>query len=125
MTRKKSSGRGRRFPRTARVNQLLQEIVAEELGAIDDERLGLLTIVGVEVEGDLGRAVVWFTTLSGDEADDVVLAALEEHRPRLQATVGRQARLRRTPELVFKPDEMTRQAERVEEILRDMGDERT
>jgi ribosome-binding factor A len=126
MARNRRSSKGRtggrgRFPRTARLNQLVQEIVAEELGAIDDERLGLLTIVAVEVEGDLGRATAWFTTLSGDEADDTVLAALEEHRARLQAAVGRQARIRRTPELVFRPDEMTRQAERVEEILREIA----
>jgi ribosome-binding factor A len=115
MARKRYRGPvGRRVPRTARLNQLLQEIVAEELAAIDDERLGLLTVVSVEVTGDLGRATVWFTTLSGDEAGDTVLEALDQHRPRLQAAVARQARIRRTPELVFLPDEVTRQAERVE-----------
>jgi ribosome-binding factor A len=118
MARKKRSGGRGRYPRTARLNQLLHEIIAEELHAIDDERLGLLTIVAVEVEGDLARATTWFTMLSGDEANDAVLAALEEHRPRLQAAVAAQARIRRTPEIVFAPDEMTRQAERVEEILR-------
>jgi ribosome-binding factor A len=114
MARKRYQNPARRVPRTARLNQLVQEIVAEELGAIDDERLGLLTIVAVEVSGDLSRADAHFTTLSGDEATDAVLAALEEHRPRLQSAIARQARIRRTPELVFRPDEVTRQAERVE-----------
>lgn len=116
--RRHSSRAGRQVPRTARLNQLFQEIVAEELSAIDDERLGLLTVVAVEVTGDISRATTWFTTMSGDEADDGVLAALEQHRPRLQAAIARQARIRRTPELVFVPDHVTRQAERVEEILR-------
>lgn len=117
-------GRPGRVPRTARLNQLLQEIVAEELERIGDERLGLLTVVAVDVVGDLGRATVWYTSLAGDEADEPVVAALEEHRPRLQAAVARQARIRRTPELVFKPDEVTRQAERVEDILRDISTDR-
>lgn len=121
---KQEGGRPGRVPRTARLNQLLQEIVAEELERIGDERLGLLTVVAVEVVGDLGRATVWYTSLSGDEADESVLDALEEHRPSLQAAVARQARIRRTPELVFRPDEVTRQAEKVEDILRNISTDR-
>lgn len=112
------SGRG---PRTARLNHLLQEIIAEELGRIDDERLGLLTVVAVQVDGDLGRATVWYTSLAEDESDEDVVAALEERRPALQAAVARQARIRRTPELVFLPDQVTRQAERLEDILREIN----
>lgn len=119
-TRRAGGGFGR-GPRTARLNHLLQEIVAEELERIGDERLGLLTVVAVEVDGDLGRATVWYTSLSEDESDENVVTALEERRPALQAAVARQARIRRTPELVFLPDEVTRQAERVEDILREIG----
>ena len=32
------------YPRTARLNQLVQQIVAEELERIDDERLTLVTV---------------------------------------------------------------------------------
>ena len=60
------------------------------------------------------------TTTSGELAE-----ALAEHRARLQAAIGRQARLKRTPELVFRPDTVIRQAQRVEEIIREIaGDER-
>ncbi|HEX6423052.1 MAG TPA: 30S ribosome-binding factor RbfA, partial [Acidimicrobiales bacterium] len=97
------------------------EIVAEEIERLDDERLGFITVVGVEVEPDLRRAVVWYTTLDESEADVDLLAALDEHRARLQAAIGRQARIKRTPELSFRPDTVIRQAERVEQILRDIG----
>jgi ribosome-binding factor A len=124
---KRSSGTARDYPRTARLNQLLQEIVAEEIERLDDERLGLFTVVGVEVDPDLRHAVVWYTALGLDEADgagSVELAeALDEHRARLQRAIGRQARIRRTPELSFRPDAVIRQAERVEQILRDLGDD--
>jgi ribosome-binding factor A len=119
---KRSSGTARHYPRTARLNQLVREIVAEEIERLDDERLGFLTVVGVEVEPDLRRAVVWYTTLDESEADVDLLAALDEHRARLQAAIGRQARIKRTPELSFRPDTVIRQAERVEQILRDIGD---
>ena len=120
---KRSSGTARDYPRTARLNQLVQEIVAEEIERIDDERLGLFTVVGVEVEPDMRRAIVWYTTLDEDEADDDLVAALEHHRARLQSAIGRQARTKRTPELSFRPDTVVRQAQRVEQILRDIGDE--
>jgi ribosome-binding factor A len=118
---KRSSGTARDFPRTARLNQLVHEIVAEELERIDDDRLGFLTVVGVEVERDMRRAVVWYTSLDDAEADDDLVAALDEHRARIQGAIGRQAHMRRTPELSFRPDMVIRQAERVEEILRDLG----
>jgi ribosome-binding factor A len=105
------------------VNELVREIVAEELERIDDERLELVAVTTVVVEPDLRRAMVFFDTLAGAEADDDVLAAFGEHRVRLQAAIGRQARLKRTPELTFGPDEVERRAERLEGILRDIHPE--
>lgn len=119
---RRSAGTARHYPRTARLNQLVREIVADEIERLDDDRLGFLTVVGVEVEPDLRRAVVWYTALDESEADADLLAALDEHRARLQAAIARQARLKRTPELSFRPDTVVRQAERVEQILRDLGD---
>ncbi|HZM29092.1 MAG TPA: 30S ribosome-binding factor RbfA [Acidimicrobiales bacterium] len=116
MTRRPGSARD--FPRTARLNHLVHEIVAEEIELLDDERLGFLTVVGVEVESDLRRATVYYTTL--EDADPEVAELLEEHRGRLQAAIARQARLKRTPELVFRPDSVIVQAQRVEDILRDL-----
>lgn len=119
----KRSGTARDYPRTARLNQLVHEIVAEEIERLDDERLGFLTVVGVEVEPDMRRAVVWYTTLDEAEADADLVDALEEHRARIQAAIGRQARTKRTPELSFRPDTVIRQAQKIEEILRDISDD--
>ena len=122
---KRTSGTARDYPRTARLNHLVQEIVAEEVERLDDDRLGFFTVIDVEVEPDLRRAVVWYTRLAGtagDDDDPGLVQALAEHRTRFQAAIGRQARLKRTPELVFRPDEVISRAARVEEILRDLGD---
>lgn len=124
MSRRNAGRTSREYPRTLRLNQLIHEIVADELERVDDDRLGLVTIMSVEVEPDLRRAVVHFDTLagmSGDEsADDDALAAFGEIRVRLQAAIGRQARTKRVPELRFVPDKVERQAGRVEDILRDL-----
>lgn len=112
----------RDYPRTARLNHLFQEILAEELERIDDERLELVTIMSVDVDADLYRAVVYFDTLGGEEDDERVLEALGEQRYRLQGAIGRQARVKRTPELLFKPDAVGRGAARLEEVLRNLHD---
>ena len=117
MARRRQSG-SRRYPRTARLNELVREIVAEEIRRIDDERLGFFTVTAVEVDPGIEHAKVLWTDLGA--SDDVVLEVLEEHRPRLQQAVNRQTHLRRTPILTFHPDEVERKASRIEEILRDL-----
>lgn len=121
--RTRSHSTARDYPRTARLNRLFQEILAEELELIDDDRLEMVTIMSVDCEGDLRHATVYYDTLAGAEDDDVVLAALEDVRHRLQGAIGRQARVKRTPELVFKPDDVARGAARLEEVLRSLHDD--
>jgi ribosome-binding factor A len=137
-TRRGGGGGSRNYPRTARLNQLVQEIVAEEIERIEDDRLGLFTVVAVDVEADLRHAVVYYSALDaapgdtdagGDGADeaagDPVVEALAEHRSRLQSAIGSQARMKRTPELTFRPDTVVRQAQRIEEILQNVATEPT
>jgi ribosome-binding factor A len=111
------SDRGRHYPRVARLNQLVHEIVADEIERIDDDRLELVTVIRVVVEPDMRHAVVFYDTLSGPDEDESVAGALRDHRVQLQAAIGRQARMKRVPELSFRPDEAERTAARVEEIL--------
>jgi ribosome-binding factor A len=108
------------YPRTARLNELIRQIVAEELERIDDEALGLVTVVAVDTEADIRTATVYVSGLGGPEDDARVVEALGEHRKRLQSAINAQARFKRTPELVFAADEVTRTANRIETILRDL-----
>jgi ribosome-binding factor A len=105
----------RRYPRMARVNEILREVLAEELERLVDidTRLGLLTITGVECDPDLRHATVWLSSVTPE-----VEGALAESRVRLQAAIARQVRLRRVPLLVFKADPAIEAGARVEELLR-------
>jgi ribosome-binding factor A len=105
----------RRYPRTARVNAVIQEVVADaiERAGTDDERLQLLTVTGVETDPDLRHATVFY---SGRHAEAEV--ALAERRVRLQAAVARETRLKRTPQLSFVVDPALTSGWRVEEIIR-------
>jgi ribosome-binding factor A len=108
----------KRSARMQRVGHAVQEVIAEELALIDDERLELVTITGVRVDPDLSRGLVWFSSLR--TPDDDVVPLLGEHRVRLQAAIARQLRLKRTPELTFRPDPAISAGSRVEDILRDL-----
>ena len=108
--------------RTARVGELIRRIVAESMEELDEDRLAMVSVTGVDVDRDLHRAVVWFTSLGDTEEDDLAVAeAFEEHARHLRRTVGDQTRLRRTPELVFRPDTVLRSAERIERLLDQMA----
>lgn len=108
-----------RYPRTARLNESLREVIAEELIRIDDERLGLVAITAIDVDPEMNRAVVFYDSLVGEDGDDEIGAALAEHRVRIQSAVGRQVRAKKTPILSFRPDDAIRAAERIERVLRD------
>ena len=111
----------RDYPRTARLNELLREIIGEELERIDDSRLDVVTVISVDTETDLRRAIVFYDCLDGEDGDEDALAALGDARVKLQRAIGRQARFKRTPELRFRPDPAVRSGARIEAVLADIG----
>src|SRR5262245_37455810 len=118
------AGRGRRssghrYPRSARVGETLREIIADELVRIDDDRLALVTITGIDVDDELNRAHVYFDSLEGEDRDAEIVEALNRHRVRLQGAIGDQIRAKKTPILDFRPDVALRSAERIDDILRE------
>lgn len=134
MARRRNPPKG--YRRTDRLNELLREVIAEELGRIDDDHLELVTITGVTVDDELTVAIVYFSSLlvedqvlAEDQAEGsgeatAVAERLESHRVELQAAINRQTRLRRTPVLSFRPDSGVRDGARIEEILREIDDQR-
>ncbi len=106
-------GGRREYPRSARVGHLIQEILAETIERIDDDRLTLVSITGVDVDNELEKAVVFF---DADDPEGAMLV-LDELTPRLRSAVSREARIRRTPRLEFQPDSSIVLGDRVEEIL--------
>ena len=119
MRRQRSSGR-RQYPRVARINELLREILAEALDRIDDDELVLVTITGVHCDPDLRRAQVFFDGPRGAEGDAEVAEALEAIRYKLQRAVATQTSMKHTPELRFSPDPAVRAGEHIDEVLRNV-----
>jgi ribosome-binding factor A len=111
-----------RFPRVARVNEVLREIIAVELEKFqdDDPRLELVTVTGIDADPDVKHATVYFSSLSSSASVDDVLLALNERRIALQKVIGRNVRFKNTPQLSFKPDLGITEGQKVEDLLRDL-----
>lgn len=113
-------GGGRGYARTARVNEVLRQVLADELERLEelDERLGMLTITAVRCDPDLRHATVLFSSLSPEETE-----ALAEARVRLQAAISHEVRMKRTPQLRFEADPAVAAGQRIEDILRSLDDD--
>ena len=121
----------RRYERTARVNEVIREVLADELERLSDAHLGFVTVTGVEVTPDLRQATVYYSALAPARSDAEAVAeaaketaaALRAATPHLQAEINRQVRMKYTPHLLFREDPAIRTGERVDEILRQLHSE--
>lgn len=113
----------RRYPRTARINEVVREALAEELGRMSDPRLAMVTVTGVEVTRDLRHAKVYYAALG--RHDEEITRALRTATPHLRGVLAGQVRLKYLPELELVLDPAIEQGQRVEEILRSIHQERS
>lgn len=117
--RRGRSSHTRRYPRTARLNEVLREILAEALEHIsgNDDRLELVTITGIECDPDLRAATVFYSART-EGAEE----ALQQHRVKLQSFIAKETRLKRTPQLSFVVDSGVTTGWRIEELLKGLED---
>ena len=108
----------KRYPRTDRVSESLREVIAAEVEALTDPRIGFVTITGVEVSPDLRHATVFYSVLGDEQQKKASQAGLRSAAAHLRRTVGSQVRMKYTPELHFRADPAIESGLRVEEILR-------
>lgn len=116
----------RKYPRTARVNEVMLEVLADELERMSDPRLELVTFTGVDVSRDLAHAKVYYSTLTAtavdtrDSVPESVAAALHSAGSHLRGVVGRQMRIRQVPKLDFVVDPGIVSGQRIEDLLREI-----
>ena len=115
---RRRTNRTREYQRSARLNELLREIIAEELKRIEDDRLGWVSVVSVEVDNELTKARVFLSFLEDDEEESI--KAITEYRGRLRRTIGESARIRRVPDLTFQIDPSIQSGNRIDQILSEL-----
>lgn len=112
------------FQRTDRIAEVIREIVASELERLGDERLEMVTVTAVKVDGSLDIADVFYSAFTAEEEGrvDEISEALEEIRWRIQKKVNVAISARRTPQINFQPDDVLKGALRIEQILNDVSE---
>ena len=108
----------RDFSRHLRVGAELQRTLNDLLQfEIKDPRLRDVRVSEVDLSGDLGVARVFYSTLNPDADTAPIEEALAKASAFLRSRIGREIRLRRTPELRFEQDASAREGVRISQLI--------
>jgi len=106
------------FSRTRRVGEQMQRELAQLIQQeIKDPRIGMLTVMGVEVSRDFSHAKVFVSSLSGAEDMPQTLAILGRASGFLRHELGRRIKLRIIPELHFVHDESIERGNQLSSLI--------
>lgn len=115
----------RRLERVA--EQLRAEIARVIHEEVTDPRIGLVTLIRVDVSPDLGQATVFWSRIEtqGAPSLETVQAGLSSAAPFVRRRLAEVMPLRRMPALRFRHDSSLERGDRALEILRSLRDEQT
>ncbi len=114
------------FLRSHRVGeQIHKEISALLVKGLKDPRIGFVTITAVEVTPDLHLARVFYSVLGDDKAKASTQKGLESSIPYIRRQIGKQLRMKYTPDLLFKFDASLEYGNRIESLLKDIHEKST
>ena len=104
------------FARTDRVAQQMQREIAELVRLqINDPRVRLVTITGVDVAGDYSHAKVYFTRLDGKQEE--ALLGLERAAGFIRSQLARSIKLRVMPQLHFVYDSSVERGSHLSQLI--------
>ena len=107
--------------RSDRLAELLLEDVAELLNReVNDPRIVPVTLTGVNVSRDLKHARIYFSLLDASRNRDEVLGGLRSATGFIRARIAKRLNVRFVPTIEFLYDEASANAERIENLLREV-----
>lgn len=109
----------KRTSRTRKLNESVREAIAAILlEEVQDPRLELVTVTGVNVSPDLRYAEVYVTTHGDAERYAELIAGLNSAKGRIRAALAERVSMRFLPALRFHIDASVDEGERIAEALR-------
>jgi ribosome-binding factor A len=104
-----------------RVNEAVREVLSEAIGELKDPRIGFVTVTGVETSADLRHARVYVSVLGSETKRRESLAGLAAAHGVLQARLGRELRMKRTPQLAFEYDPTVERGVRMARLIDELA----
>ncbi len=106
-----------------RVTSDIRITLSELLREVKDPRISkLLSIVKVDVSGDLSYATVYVSAIEGFEATVSSVKALKGAAGYLRRELGARLKLRKVPELRFVADDSIEQSANISKIIESFGE---
>jgi len=103
--------------RMRRVNEAVRQALSEALLELKDPRIGFVTVTAVETSPDLRHARVFVSVLGSERKRAASLRGLEAAHGVLQASLARELRLKRTPQLAFEYDPSVERGVRMSKLI--------
>jgi len=104
--------------RAARIGEQIREELAQLIrDEMKDPRIGFVSIVKVDVSGDLRHCKVFFSVLGNDQQKKESIKGLSSAAGFLRSELSRRMQLRYTPELHFHLDESIEHGSKIAQLL--------
>ena len=104
-----------------RVDEAVREVLADVIAKdVKDPRVGFVTVTDVNTSPDLRHAVVHVSVLGDEPARQACLEGLVSAHGILQREIGRQLRMKRTPELRFVLDDSIAEGSHMLSLIRSL-----
>jgi len=103
------------------VNEAIKQVLSDTIPTLKDPRIGFVTVTGVDATKDFQFATVYVSVLGSEEDRERTLEGLTAARGVLQAGIGRELRLRRTPVLAFAYDPGVERGVRLTQMIDELA----
>jgi ribosome-binding factor A len=104
-----------------RVDEAVKHVLSEAIPTLKDPRIGFVTVTAVETTSDLDHAKVWVSVFGSEAQRTRSLRALDGATGVLQARLGRELGLRRTPRLKFVYDRAVEHGVRMTRLIDELA----
>ncbi|MBR2848072.1 MAG: 30S ribosome-binding factor RbfA [Clostridia bacterium] len=98
-----------------RVNDSVMQEISLIVREVKDPRVGMITVTGAEVSGDLKYAKIFFSAFDGDVKE--TMKGLKSASGFIRSQLARRLNLRATPELTFVHDNSVSHGAEIAAIL--------
>ncbi|MCR6545896.1 30S ribosome-binding factor RbfA [Dehalobacterium formicoaceticum] len=107
--------------RSGRLSEEFKKEIADIIkNDVKDPRVGFVSVVFVEVSGDIRHAKVFVSVLGGEKAVQDSMAALKSASGFIRREISKRIQLRYTPEITFVYDDSIAHGVKISKILADV-----
>jgi len=105
-----------------KVNEFIRQEVSMAILELQNEKIGLVTVTSVETKKDLKKAIVYVSILGPHRVSS--FEELKRKAGEIQHMVNRNFNFKNTPRVEFKYDSSGEYAEKIENMIREIKEEK-